>query len=600
MHRTYRVPRAPLGAALLLGLFFGGAGICARAQEGTAPAAKSQRVINLGVGATQPLSLTTKEPIAHVRNDKDQVVQVITGDSKDPTFVLIKGLSPGTAHLEMMAAKDDKTGKTTVEAVEVNVALDIDLLKNILAKAVPTASVVPIPGAGNTIILTGNVAHAEDIDTVMGIARSITAGGATPANIVNAMRIGGVMQVQLDVVVAFVDRTAVRQMAIDMWDAGQHHDLTNSVGGSILLPQNISGQVPPVTSPVTFTNIIGTPNGANFNTFFDVINGRQAFFLFLQALKNNQLGKIMAEPHLVTLSGRPANFLSGGEQAVPEVSGFGATAGVNFVPFGVRVQFLPIVLGNGKIYMELEPEVTELTAVGGFAATGNIPAVQGRTVQRVRTSVMMEDGQTFAIGGLIFHTDTAAIRRVPVLGDLPFVGTFFSAKEYIEDEQELVVLVTPHLVDPMDCCQVPHYLPGQETRAPDDFELFLENILEAPRGSREVNHDRRYVPAWKNSPTAAAYPCVSSAQGGNGAGGGITLPHEILNLPGPVPPLPGNVVVDQGAPMSPEGVQPAGAVLPAEGVPSAGPPSGRAPGDAAQPGTLPPVQAVPLDAGTQR
>src|SRR5205807_3239234 len=114
---------------------------------------------------------------------------------------------------------------------------------------------------------------------------------------------------------------------------------------------------------------------------------------------------------------------------------------------------------------------------------------------------------TFAIGGMIFHSVNGSTTKVPVLGDLPFLGTMFSTINYTESEEELLILVTPHLVDAMDCHQLPKFLPGEETRSPDDFELFLERILEAPRCHREVCHGWQYVPAYKNGPTADMFPC---------------------------------------------------------------------------------------------
>jgi pilus assembly protein CpaC len=135
--------------------------------------------------------------------------------------------------------------------------------------------------------------------------------------------------------------------------------------------------------------------------------------------------------------------------------------------------------------------------------------------------VIIEDGQTLAIGGLIQNQVVAHTVKVPVLGDLPYLGAAFSSKTFLETEMELVVLVTPHLVDPMACNQVPHLVPGQETRSPDDCELFLEGILEAPRGPREVCQGGRYVPAYKNGPTADVFPC---AGGKSGLGQGSTCP----------------------------------------------------------------------------
>src|SRR5262249_46261120 len=140
-----------------------------------------------------------------------------------------------------------------------------------------------------------------------------------------------------------------------------------------------------------------------------------------------------------------------------------------------------------------------------------------------------ETGQTLCIGGLVQHNVTGSTRKVPILGDLPFFGTAFSRKFYREDETELVILVTPRLVDAMSCDQLPRYLPGQETRTPDDFELFLEGILEAPRGPREVFPDHRYRAAYLNGPTADLFPCAGnngSGHHGHGGRGRCAVPGD--------------------------------------------------------------------------
>jgi pilus assembly protein CpaC len=257
------------------------------------------------------------------------------------------------------------------------------------------------------------------------------------------------------------------------------------------------------------------PNGVNSNLFLAVFNPTQNFFGLLQALKDEDLVKIMAKPNLVSLSGRPAQFLDGGEQAIPVPAGLGQV-GVEFVEFGTRLSFLPIVLGNGKIYLEVEPEVSSLDPAFGTSINGTV--VPGRDTQRVHTTVQLEDGQTYVLGGLIQHRVIGTTTKVPVVGEIPFLGAAFSRKIYTEEEDELVILVTPHLVDGMSCDQAPKLLPGDETRSPDDFELFLEGILEAPRGSREVCPDYRYVPAYKNGPTSALFPCAGNGNGGGGAG----------------------------------------------------------------------------------
>jgi pilus assembly protein CpaC len=175
------------------------------------------------------------------------------------------------------------------------------------------------------------------------------------------------------------------------------------------------------------------------------------------------------------------------------------------------------VLGNGRIYLEIEPEVSNIDPSVGTSLQGT--TVPGRSTQRVHTEIEVEDGQTFAIGGLIQHTVQGTTIKVPVLGELPFLGAAFSTKSYNDLEEELLVIVTPHLVDAMACNQTPKLLPGQETRNPDDFELFLEQILEAPRGPRAVVKNGHYEPAFKGSPTMAVFPCAGSSPcSGNGCG----------------------------------------------------------------------------------
>src|SRR5262249_22658720 len=194
---------------------------------------------------------------------------------------------------------------------------------------------------------------------------------------------------------------------------------------------------------------------------------------FLEALRKESLVKVLAEPKLITLSGQPAEFISGGEQAVPTLAsgsaGGGAVSGGEFRPFGTTLRFLPLVQGHGQIYPAVEPQFTFPDPSNLFSAPipGTNSVVFGRTTQRVRTAVIMEDGQTFAIGGMVFHSVNGSTTKVPILGDLPFIGTAFSTINYTDSEEELLVLVTPRLVDPLDCTQVPKLLPGQETRSPD-------------------------------------------------------------------------------------------------------------------------------------
>jgi len=450
------------------------------------------------VNSTQALQMASKKRIASVSNPKGETVARIAAKPGDPATVFITGLEPGITRVTLT----DEAGGT--EVIDVIVQLDVEYLRTLIQRAVPTASVQPLPGANSTVVLTGSVGSAEDVDVIMRTAISVV---GSPEKVVNAMRVGGVMQVQLDVVIAQVSREEFRRMAFNWLETGNQHFIASTVGGAFDL-QNITA----LSGLPTTT--LGTPNGVPSNFFFGITNNEQGFLGILQALRNETVAKLHAEPRVVALSGRPASFLSGGEQAVPVPAGLGQI-GVQFEEFGTRLNVLPIVLGNGKIHLEIEPEISELNAAFGTTISGTV--VPGRTTQRIHTTVELEAGQTYVLGGLIQHQITGATTKIPILGDLPFVGAAFSSKSFDETDEELVVLVTPHLVDAMSCDQAPKTLPGDETRSPDDFELFLEGILEAPRGPRVVCPDYRYVPAFKNGPTTGVFPCA--AGGGQCAAG---------------------------------------------------------------------------------
>jgi pilus assembly protein CpaC len=466
---------------------------------GAQPAVLRSSKVVISIGSTQKLQEYTKKNLVKAETPRANIVKISPIDG-DPTTVLLTGLEAGTTQITLT----DVDGK--IEVVDVVVQFDVQYLKTLLQQTVPTANITPVPGGNNSVILTGSVARAEDVQPILATSASVV-GGAD--HVINAMRVGGVMQVQLDVKIATVSRDLLRRMSFDFFTDGQNHTFASTVGQGFLIPSaGITGALP--TGFPIISNTVGSPNGAPPNLFLGLFNSKQDFFGLLQALRNENLIKVLAEPTLVTLSGKSASFISGGEQAIPVPAGLGQV-GVQFEEFGTRLNFLPILLGDGKIWIEVEPEISNLNPAFGTVINGT--SVPGRSTQRVHTTVMLEPGQTFVIGGLIERRVIAATAKVPIIGELPFLGAAFSAKSYDETETELLISVTPYLVDPQSCDQAPKVFPGQETRSPDDFELFLEGILEAPRGPRQVFPDHHYVPAFKNGPTASTIPCAGGKDG---------------------------------------------------------------------------------------
>lgn len=410
---------------------------------------------------------------------REDVVQVRPDPARKGAF-LLTGRTTGLSQLTL-ALKDRPR-----LVYDIVVQPDLNLLRNIIKRTVPTAAVDVQPGVGNVIILSGYVTNPQDADTVVRLATN--AAGGNPNSVINAVQVGGGQQVQIDVVIASVNRSLLRQRGFDF-----------AIPGSTVSFQSI------------VSGLIGTQVGTNPPTISNSANLQLGivptpFFAALQALRVENIVKFLAEPRVTTQSGRPAFFRVGGQQAVVGPAAGITGPGVQLVPFGTELEVVPIVYDNGMIWLDINPRVTAVNQGLGIIIGGT--ATPGFDEQQVRTSVALESGQTYAIGGLIQNSVQAAATKVPVLGDLPFIGAGFSTIRHQQTETELVILVTPRLVSPMNCDQVPGRLPGREARNPDDYELFLENILEAPRGQRKVWNGLHYNAAWKCDPTATIFPCV--------------------------------------------------------------------------------------------
>jgi len=505
MHPTKYARHAVLWGLLVFG---GMSGTAAFGQEQPAPLPRpspAPKVDKTGalivpIQGSVRIQMKTKQPIRDVFNERENVLTVLP-DAADPTRVVLLGRAVGITRVTLTDINNKQ------ETYEIVVQPDIELLRKLITQAVPTANIQVVPGVGSVIILTGNVAHTSDVDTILRLASSI-GGGADAGNIINAMNVGGVAQVQLDVVVAQVSRNEARNRGFSFGVQGTEYVFSSILGG-LGVPGAGGGGAAGGFGPLQA--------GGAANIVFARVQPT-TFQTFLQALKSEGVAKILNEPKLVTQSGRVARFLAGGRQAV-----LGPASGINgpgvvYEEFGTELEFLPLVYGNGKIYLEVAPRIRNVNqSLGITTSFGTVP---GFDEQSVRTSVLMEDGQTFAIGGLISSNVQSQTTKVPFVGELPFIGTLFSTITQTESEQELVILVTVRLVDPQDCSQVNTKLPGRETRSATDFELYLEGIMEAPRGQRVIFENGKYKAAYKNSPTAAQYPCLDANCGGGRRQGG--------------------------------------------------------------------------------
>jgi len=516
MHRFELTRRLLIGS---LAAVVGFQGIpAAKAQP--AAAAPTAKPSNVRVGKTGELlvplggivefvpKIPGERTIKDTLTGNEQVLQTRPSQT-NPNGVLLVGLNPGVTKLTFTL---DNGAKAEFEVV---VQPDYDLLKRVIQRAVPTASVEVLPGVGTAVILTGYVNKPEDAAIIERIAGGAVgtpgttgpgAGGAGAAtggnaNIINAIQVGGVQHVMIEVVIAQVDRTELRERGADFLINGTTANFSSLLNGLIS-----TGGGATLISP-------------NANLQFGLVPAQ--LFVALRALRTEGLAKFLSEPKVTTQSGRPAFIRSGGQQAVLSATGGGlGSISVTLEPVGTQLEVLPIVYGNGKIYLEVNPTIRARNDGSGIQTTAGFSP--GFTEQTTRASVMLESGQTFAIGGLLETTTQAINNKVPFVGDLPFIGTAFSNIRYDERERELIVMVTPRLVDPLDCNQVPKRVPGRETRSSDDYELYLEGLIEAPRGQRQVWNGRCYNAAYKCDPTYGTYPCkgnVCNGSNGNGAAG---------------------------------------------------------------------------------
>lgn len=296
-------------------------------------------------------------------------------------------------------------------------------------------------------------------------SRPDASGPSAAPQIINLLSVPGVQQVLLQVRIAELDRTGLREIGVDSFF---------EFGSGTLLGTQIAG------STVSLNGLTPGTSTTGFGVF---PNGRVE--IMLKALRENSLLHILAEPNLVSLTGHEASFLAGGEFPVPVPQGSGiGTSGnvtVQFKKFGVQLNFVPHILDDASIRLEIRSEVSTIDeSLGTTLVVGGDP-IPGINTRRVQTTVMLREGETLALAGLLQVTLDASTKRIPGLGDLPYLGPFFSNTTHKRVEKELLVLVTPYLVSPLDPDEIP-LLPGEEIQDPNDLEFYLLNRIEGRTG----------------------------------------------------------------------------------------------------------------------
>jgi pilus assembly protein CpaC len=278
----------------------------------------------------------------------------------------------------------------------------------------------------------------------------------------------------LKVRIAELNRRALREVGADLLAVDP--DTGNIIG------TQIGGALVKAVASAGFGGLIGeavTELGSS-NTAFGIFPSDD-FAIFLRFLRQNSLVRVLAEPNLMAMSGHRANFLAGGEYPIPVAQQGTDNNTIEFREFGVRLDFMPIVLDDGRVRLSVTPEVSTIDeALGTTLVLGGEP-VPGLNTRRAHTTVELRQGQTLAIAGLLQVILDGQTARIPALGDLPIIGPLFSNTGHRREEKELLVLVTPYLVQPMEADQVPP-TPGDCVEDPTDLELYLGNRIEGRTG----------------------------------------------------------------------------------------------------------------------
>jgi len=351
--------------------------------------------------------------------------------------------APGTTQINLWDTDERQY------TVDVTVVADARMVEGVLSSQLVFASLRVTP-LGEGAVISGTVTSVEDVDLAMAIAEQFY------PKVINNIKVVGVQQVLLHTKIMEVSRTKLRDLGIDWQLDGTKLSIGSGIGN---LGDGILGQPPVAGSNATSTLVSGDFSG------------------LLAALRRDNLLKLLAEPTVVATHGRPARFNVGGK--IPYVIPSGNnTVTVAYEEYGTSVDFVPFVIGPGRIRLEVRPEVSEpdsaLSIVGGGI---NVTAF---TTRYVETSVEMQAGQTFAIAGLLQSRTESTTQKVPLLGEMPYVGSLFRRVRDRRNDVELLITVTPEFVGPMDPHEVPCGGPGLSTTDPTDKELYMKGYMEVP------------------------------------------------------------------------------------------------------------------------
>lgn len=445
-----RVQTTSLSLALLLLLIF--SLMCWAADPSVVvPEGPRPRKLSLVVGKS--VVIRAPMPVKRVSLAAPEIADFVL---LSPSQIYIIGRAPGITNVTLWG-----DGRI-VAMYDLEVAPDIARLREKLHEILPQERDLRVIAVHDSITLSGTISSAVNLSQALNLARAY----APEDKVINLVQVAGVHQVMLEVRVAEMSRSLMKRLGINFSIVRKDDFFVSLLG-------NLTQILPP---EVPAGPIFGAPFGLGIspavNAVLRITEGNTTWTGLIDALQEDGLVRLLAEPTLIALSGQTANFLAGGEFPVPVPQGLG-TVGIEYKTFGVGLNFTPTVLSEDKIGIKVAPEVSErdfssALIVGGFV-------VPGITTRRSSTTIELADGQSFAIAGLLRENIREVVSKFPLIGSIPVLGALFRSSSFQKNETELVIIVTPHLVKPLDLEK--QSLPTDGYIEPNDVQFFLLGIL---------------------------------------------------------------------------------------------------------------------------
>jgi len=415
-------------------------------------------MVTVAIGKSQDVHTSTSFVDVMVGDPEVADVNPLT----DHTLSIL-GKKIGTTRVSVYAE-----GKKLIGIFDVEVNYDVSRLRNELKRQFP-GSHLHASSVNGRIMLSGDVTDAVTLDRAVTIARQFS------PEIINTVAVMAPQQVMLEVRFIEISRNAGRELGVQ-W---------NTFGNpNINIGNNVAANGLPIPSPSAVTSAGLLSGSAPFGFMIaNLVKDGISADVAINALEQKGLARSLAEPNLVALSGDTASFLAGGEYPIPVSGNFGQIT-VDYKKYGVGLAFTPTVLGRGLINMKIEPEVSQIDTTHTISVSNGV-SVPALIVRRASTTIELRDGQSFMLGGLLQTNNQNLIDQLPWLGSVPVLGTLFSSKSYQQNQTDLAIVVTPHIVRPMRPGDVVR-TPADDSLPPNDPDFFLLGKAEISRAEAKA------------------------------------------------------------------------------------------------------------------